>query len=77
MTVKEYRRKTGEWFKGKEATTNKELRNYGGEKIRKGEVVILEGKCGRGGFLIMSKSSGVTISEVSYRDIDFDFSTNK
>lgn len=31
---------------------------------------------GRGGFNIMSKTNGVSISQVSYQSIDFDFSVN-
>lgn len=76
MTIQEYRRKTGEWFRGKEATTNKEIKNNGGDVIIKGDTIVFTGKNGRGGFSIRSKTSGVSISQVDFQSIDFDFSLN-
>jgi len=76
MTVQEYRKKSGDWFRGKEATTNREIKNISGGVIPKGDTIVFTGKSGRGGFNIMSKTNGVTISQVSYQAIDFDFSLN-
>jgi len=76
MKIQEYKRKTGEWFRGKEATTNKEIKNNGGGVIPSGDTVVFSGKSGRGGFSIMSKTNGVSISQVDYRSIDFDFRLN-
>jgi len=76
MTIQEYKRKSGDWFRGKEAITNKEIRNNGGGIIPKGDTIVFTGKSGRGGFNIMSKTNSVSISQVSYQSIDFDFSLN-
>lgn len=76
MTIQEYRRKSGNWFRGKQGITNKQLRNRGGGVIEKGDTIVFEGKSGKGGFNIRSKTNGVSISQVDYRFIDFDFSLN-
>ena len=74
MTIQEYKRKSGEWFRGKEAKTNRDIKNNGGELIPKGDTIVFTGKSGRGGFNIMSKTNKVSISQVSYQAIDLDFS---
>ena len=76
MTIQEYKRKSGEWFSGKEAKTNKDIKNNGGGIIHSGDTIVFSGKSGRGGFNIMSKTNGVGISQVDFQSIDFDFSLN-
>ncbi len=75
MTNKEYRKKSGEWFRGKEAKTNRDIQNLGGELIPSGDTVVITGKNGRGGFNIRSKTNGVSITRVNYLSIDLDFET--
>ena len=76
MTIQQYKSKTGYWFRGKQGTTNMLLRNKGGEVIEKGDTIVFEGKSGKGGFNIRSKTNRVSILKVDYRSIDFDFSLN-
>ena len=76
MTIQEYKRKSGEWFRGKEATINRDIKNNGGGLIPKGDTIVFTGKSGRGGFNIMSKTNGVRITQVGYQSIDFDFFLN-
>lgn len=69
MELKEYKRKTGNWFSGKTAIANIEIKNCAGDVINKGEKVIISCKSGKGGFNIRSEA-GVYISQVSPGKID-------
>jgi hypothetical protein len=73
MSINEYKKHSGDWFYGKFGTTNKEIRNNGGGIIPKNDTIIFRGKSGHGGFNIRSVTNGVSISQVSYLSIDFDF----
>lgn len=69
MTLTEYRKHNGDWFRGKKATVNKQVRNNGGYIIDAGEIVVISGKSGRGGFNIRSEK-GISISQVNWQSID-------
>ena len=77
MTYQEYKRNSGDSVRGKEGTTNRTIKNNGGEIIEKGETIIFTGKSGRGGFNIRSKTTNVSISQVNYEAVEISFNNKR